>query len=102
VRCPFRRLNRSWLLFARDEFLDRAGGDFIALAALPLFLALGSLKAGAILFGSLLVVMIGGGIGRTEPHQSWVKNFAKRLIGNLRTRTKGDSTKIEWNILGHS
>ena len=32
ARSRFRRLNRSWLLFARDQLFDRAGGDFIALA----------------------------------------------------------------------
>jgi hypothetical protein len=35
--------------------------------ALSLFLACGSLEAGAILFGSLLALMIDRGIGRTEP-----------------------------------
>ena len=35
--------------------------------ALALFSACGSLEAGAILFGSLLALMIGGSVGRTEP-----------------------------------
>src|SRR6185312_3511539 len=32
ARHGFRRLNRSWRLFARDQFLDRAGGNYIDLA----------------------------------------------------------------------
>jgi len=35
--------------------------------AVSLFLACGSRDAGAILFGSLLALMIDGSIGRTEP-----------------------------------
>jgi hypothetical protein len=35
--------------------------------ALPLFLAWGSPEMGAILFGSLLAVMIGGDVVMTEP-----------------------------------
>ena len=35
--------------------------------ALPLVLACGASEADGILCGSVLVVMVGGGIGRTEP-----------------------------------
>ena len=38
--------------------------------ALSLFLACGALEAGASLFGSLLAVMIGGGVAITEPRTS--------------------------------
>src|SRR6516225_5884214 len=40
-RCPFRRLNRRWLLFPRDEFLDRAGGICSVLASVAAVFGLG-------------------------------------------------------------
>ena len=67
ARRRFRRLNRSWLLFARDQFLDRAGGICNVLASVAAVFGLRLVRSGRELIGSLLAVMIGGGVARTEP-----------------------------------
>ena len=46
ARCPFRRLNRRWLLFARDQFLDRAGGICTVLASVAAVFGLRLARSG--------------------------------------------------------
>ena len=57
---------RGWLLFTRGHVVDRAGGPWTDLARVAAAFGL-RLAHGAIMFGSLMALMLGGSVGETEP-----------------------------------